>query len=534
MVACQAADDDAQFRATYTTNVTLSGGDDGGPICEPDQIFNVNERRSLFETHEVALSAFTMPAVLTAMSTNSGLVSNPPVEHDQLIDIYNTAPGLGMGQHCDDDVAFTGGPGINGYPLQCPRAEGGQIGNVTEWFPIAAVNRFDLAPQDGSNCGEARLVLANSVPIGPGRFFTIFEAQVPNPNPECGIDACAPVQEFWANLTNIDDPVVRGEELEMAFLDGHPDLLAAGFPPFVRQQAFTFGTGQVRTNNFDQGPWTLREFKAIAVKPDIKVEPIDPKEGVFGAQGGAIPVPGPSGLLRFVEVAVAANPFGELWDDTNTLPTNTTCQKGIVNTVGNLMNDNPNLMAVDVPPECLAAESPTGFANEYDDHLANGSIGPLSLTAAIQAEILANDPSSTLTPTDIARRAVFAGACMGCHQLSNFGANNNLGNGVSAPQSLGFVHTSEFSQENCGDGDVQCFVISNALKDSFLPHRKSVMDTYLNGGPCCEDNDGPDIGPAPTPVPIEEVDAEALMEAEAEAEATAPPSIGGAKSARAH
>ncbi len=525
LAACQTADDDLQFRSTYTTNVTLDGGDDGGPSCEPDQIFNVNERRSLFETHEEALTAFSMNAILTAMAVNGGLTPQSSLVHDQFIDIYNSAPGLGLGQHCDDDVDFAGNDGLNGYPLLCDRAEGGQIGNMNEWFPIAAVNRFDLAPSDGSNCGEARLVLANDFPIGPGRFFTIFEAQVPNPNPECGIDACAPVQEFWANLTNIDDPVVRGQELEMAFLDGHPDLAAAGFPPFVRHQAYTFGAGQIRTNNFNQGPWTLREFKTIAIKPPV----VGPVKGGLEA---AIPAPGPAPLplMRVVEVAVAANPFGQLWNDTISLPESKLCQKAIVNTVEHLMNDNPNLMAVDVPAECLAAESPDNSIMEYLNHLNAGSG---ALATSIQSEILNVDPSSTLTPANIAQRALFAGGCIGCHQRSNF---DNLGNGVTAPSSLGFVHTHEsaFLQENCGDGDVQCFRISNALKNSFLPHRKSVMDTYLNGGPCCVDNDGPVVDAEPIGIEPAAVDAEALLEQEKQAEAALPDTIGGVKAVRAH
>jgi len=512
LAACQTSDDELQFRSSYTTNVTLggseSGSDDGGPSCDPDEIFDVNERRSLFETHEDALTAFTMEEVLTSIASNSGLLPEPAVTHDQFMDIYNEAPGLGLGQHCDDDVDFSGGTGLNGYPLQCDRNEGNQIGNMAEWFPIAVVNRFDLAPSDGSNCGEARIVMANRREIFPDRMFTIFEAKVPNPNPECGIDACAPVQEFWASLTHIDDPVERGDELRQAFLDGHPDLLAAGFQPFVRHQAYTFGAGQIRTNNFHEFPWTLREFKTIPVeKPVIGGGLV--KGGVLG--------PSPQGLLRLVEVPVAANPFGQLWDDTVSLPQSSLCHKALVDTVPSLMNDNPNLMGVSLPVECLAAESPDNSTMEYATFLNN--TGPLH--DDIQSAILSVDPASVLTPDHIARRALFAGGCIGCHQRSNFGLNDDLGNGVSTPNSLGFVHTHEVNQEDCGDGDVQCFQISDALKDSFLPHRKSVMDTYLNGGPCCQDDGGVDIGPSPEPVPIpfEEVDVAQMLEDESVAKA---------------
>ncbi len=524
--ACQSMDDTNAFRSTYTTNVTLTAGDSGGPSCEPEKPVDVDPRRSLFETHEEALTHLTMEAALEAVAVNAGLLSQPAVTHDQLIDTYATGPGLGLGAHCDDALAFDGTPGLNGYPHACPRAESGQLGNLDDWFPIAAVNRFDLAPADGANCGEARLVLANNA---QNRMFTIFEAKVPNPDPACGIDACAPVQQFWASLTDIDDPALRAEELRMAYLDGHPDLLAAGVGPFLNKNNLTFGAGQIRTNNFDQFPWTLREFKAIAVKQETKGNP----QQELGPSGGSA-----VGLLRMVPVPVAANPFGQLWTDTIALPSSGVCHPALVDTVQHLMTDDPNLMAVDVPLACLAAESPDAAVQQYHLRLAAGSSGPGSLTQAIQDEIDALDPSSGLTPANIARRAAFAGGCIGCHQQTN-GAN--LGGGVIAPSSAGFVHTREFQFEDCGNGDPSCFFISQALKSSFLPHRESVMETYLNGGPCCEGDPSTDPSePADPVIPAEpmdeeDVDAEAFMEAEAEHEAQgAQSTIAGAPIGRSH
>lgn len=513
-------DDLGSHRATYGTGVTI-GDDDGGPTCEPVEFFDVNARRSLFETHEGALSAFSMHEVLDAMATNSGISANPAALHDQLMDTFDVAPGVTGGAHCDDDVAFDGTSGLNGYPLQCPRAEHQQVGNIDDWFPIAAVNRFDLAPSDGSNCGEARLVFANRAPIGPGRNFIIFEAKVPNPDPGCGIDACAPVQEFWAELTHQDNPFKRGEILRAAFLDGHPGLEKEGFGPFVNVAAFSFGGGQVRTNSFNQGPWTLREFKTVALFDGAK----DDLSAELGATS-----------LEFVPVPVAANPFGELWDASTTQPHSKECAQALVATVESLMPDDPNLMGVDVPTACLAAESPDTSVMNYAQQLGSGG----SIAGAIAKQIDQLDPSSGLTPTHIARRALFAGGCIGCHQQSNGGSNNDLGNGVQTPNSLGFVHTHEVLQEDCGDGDGNCFRISSGLKDSFLPHRKAVMDAFLNDGPCCE---GPvdilPVDPIPTlpvePIPVELLDVDALLEAESVAQQDASPvTVAGQSTRRAH
>jgi hypothetical protein len=508
-----------QHRSTYGTGVTI-GDDDGGPSCEPVEFFDVNARRSLFETHEGALSAFSMHEVLSAIATNSGLSANPAALHDQLMDTFDIAPGVSNGAHCDDDIAFDGSPGLNGYPLQCPRAEHQQVGNIDEWFPIAAVNRFDLAPSDGSNCGEARLVFANRAPIGPGRSFIIFEAKVPNPDPGCGIDACAPVQEFWADLTHQDNPFKRGELLRAAFLDGHPGLEKEGFGAFVNTAAFGFGGGQVRTNSFNQGPWTLREFKTVALFDGAKE---------LAAEAGAT-------ALQFVPVPVAANPFGELWDESTVQPHSKECAQALLATVENLMTDDPNLMGVAMPTICLAAESPSSSLMNYPSQLVDNGL----LAGAIEKRIQQVDPDSGLDATHIARRALFAGGCIGCHQLSNGGQNNDLGNAVDAPTSLGFVHTHEAVQEDCGDGDSSCFLISSGLKETFLPHRKAVMDAFLNDGPCCESPIGIlPVDPIPTlpvePIPVEALDVNALLEAEAvEQQSAAPLTVAGQSTHRAH
>lgn len=528
LTGCADGRESASALRGYTTNVTL-GDDSGGSNCEePTEKVDVNPRRSLFETSEAALAQLSMEGVLTGMATDAGLTPQPEFTHDQFVDTYNEAPSLGLGQHCDDSTAFDGEPGINGYPYQaCPRAEGNQIGNLDAWRPIAAVNRFDLAPSDGSHCGEARLVFANNE---GNRFFTIFEAQIPNPDPSCGIDACEPVQRFWADLS--ENPDKRAQELEAAFVSGHAGLLADGFGPFMSQRNMTFGTGQIRTNNFDQGPWSLREFKAVAV-------PAPPGNGA-----GSLTKPFVPDLLRMVEIPVAANPFGPLWNDTfvddngNPLPFAETCQDALVETVQHLMTDDLNLMAVSVPPECLAAESPNRQVMNYGAELLSGTSpkDPDSLQARIQAEILSIDPSSTLEPIHIARRAEFAGGCIGCHVRSG-GAD--LGNGVTgvAPS---FVHTLEFpGQSGCGDGDAPCFGVSAAVRDVFLPHREAVMEQFLNNGPCCD----PDtITPIAVAEPIAmdatelaDIDIAALMDAEALQESLASPvTVSGASTRRSH
>ncbi len=447
---------------------TDTGMDTDAEVCDAPVL---DPRRSLIETNQTVLAPVGMRALLGRIASNAGLSSNPVATHDQLMDTYNDAAGATFGgaPHCDDEL--TGGaPSLNGYPLACPRAEGGQVGNIDSWFAIAAVNRLDLADAGGAHCGEQRIIMANDEPIGPGRMFVIFEAQIPNPEPGCA-DACRPIAEFWGSLSEEDDPNVRRQRLLQAFIIGNePGLSAAGFGPFMTGENFTFGTGQVRTNNFDQFPWTLREFKFVA-------QPV-----------------GGSTLLTSVPVPVAANPHGELWNDNVVLPAGQACRDAFVSAVGGLMTDDPNTMALGVPVPCLAGESRDDIDADYPFHLAQASV---SYRDEIQTAILDEDPLSALTPDDIAHRAQFAGACIGCHQQSN---NADLGDGITAPPSLGFVHVHENLTENCGDGTT-CFRISPAMTDSFLPFRQSVLQGVLEtcpdacGTPSSDGSSGGGVSP---------------------------------------
>ncbi|MEY2930601.1 MAG: hypothetical protein RL033_1350, partial [Pseudomonadota bacterium] len=181
-----------------------------------------NARRGVIETSLDALTGFSLRGTLDAALRNSGASSSGVTStqaYHAIIDSYSTA-ALGRdpdAPHCDDE-STNGEPSLNGFPLRCPRQESEQFANLDSWTPLAVVSRLDLAPADGANCGQQRMIFGNDSPIGNGRMFIIIEAEVPNPNPECGIDACRPIAEFWSALTNVDDPLERGERLAEAFL----------------------------------------------------------------------------------------------------------------------------------------------------------------------------------------------------------------------------------------------------------------------------------------------------------------------------
>ncbi len=466
------------FRGGFPTTSTTSGAsatsdggdfgeesDVGGFIFEPDfgggpgpgttvevppnacvPLSLLDERRSLIETNTELLAPFGLRRALDRIAINGGLASAPTSTHDMLIDASNDTASAALANvpHCDD-VLTDGSPSLNGFPLQCPRIEGQQIGNIDEWFPIAMVNRLDLAPADGAHCGEQRIIYANN---SQGRMFIILEAQIPNPSPECGVAACRPIAQMWAELSEIDSVATRRQILGRAFFSEHAPLAAAGFPPFMRAQHMSFGTGQLRTNNFDQFPWDLKEFKLIE---------------------------GPGSRLVAEQVPVTSNPFGPLLNDSFAHPLGAMCRAAFIDAIDGLVTDDLSLMGLDMPAECLAAESLDEFDNLYDFQIGLGS---QAFRDAIEAR--AAQLGNPLTAAQVGARAGFAGSCIGCHQ-QQVGAD--LGNGITGPFSQGFVHVDEFSTQSCGQTGGQCFAISAALEDHFLPSRHQVVLDLLAGCP---------------------------------------------------
>ena len=405
-------------------------------------------RRTVMETSQAALSGITLRGALDAALSNAGVSNVGAIDvYHALIDSYNAAPGFDDSlRHCDDEET-NGSPSINGFPLACPRLEGQLFNNLDNWFPMAFVNRLDLAPTDGSNCGQQRIIFGNN---DGGRMFIIMEAQIPNPQPECGVSACLPLAEFWESLGTVDDPFLRGQLLTDAFLFNGTGPIA----PFMNARNLGPEGGQIRTNNFNDFQWTLREFQ-LQPAPEV------------------LPVP----------VSVGEAPNGDLWNDNSLSPRGAQCRTSFLEAIPNLLSDNLATLGFPVAEECEDAESPNdGFRQDYSSHLSFGS-------GAFQSDIEAVISGTGLSASDVANRARFAGSCMGCH-IESSGAF--LGN-INAPFSSDFVHVSEQATEPCDGGT--CFGISEALRTVFLPHRINVQRNFLESGSVCF------VDPPPPPFP---------------------------------
>ncbi len=395
--------------------------------------------RVLLESNVDAVGGVSLTSAFKALAANGGHNGDPNLLFQQIYDSYASADQAVLPDaiHCGDETT-DGVSTLNGYPIDCNRNEAQHVNDMGSFFATAFVNRIDLAPTNGAHCGQQRMIFASN---SGGRAFMIMEAQIPNPAPELGVDGCLPLAQFWMDQNNEPNAKIRGQRLAQAFLHGGvKGLEEFGFGAFLTAENLTVGSGQIRTNQFDSDPWTLREFK-LALDGDA---------------------------LRAVPFPVAESPNGALWNEKSGLPQGEACRESFLTALDGVLTDNMNAMSFVVDSACKDAESRNDFSQDYANQLTPGFRDLLEQKLA--------SVGSKLSATDIANRARFSGSCIGCH---NEASGSFLGNGVTAPFSNDFPQVSEFPQQ-CADGETgSCFSTSNALNTVFLPARLMAMSNLL-------------------------------------------------------
>jgi hypothetical protein len=423
------------------------------PFCPPPD--GTRPDATLVNTDPFVLSRFALGRVYKQLVALSGAGTSPTALYQQMWDTLDqgAAAKFPAAPHCDDAAP----PSINGFPIDCPRPEVVLKNSPTSSFvPVALFNRFDLAPADGSHCGEYRIVYAMRSGAA-GRNFIIFEGILPNPKPECGLEECRPVVKFWENLASHDPATAAGQAaladgLEAFYFKGLP-----GFSPVVHPEHYgaTGGGGgygqksggQIRTNMFvDFRQWQLREFHLVQ------------KRGF------------PASVLELEPVTVKTNPFHEMFNVLEPAPDPRApaFRATFPGQAGPLANDNVNLLSMNIKDVYNAGQSTAQApAEHYEFQLQLGAL-PNPFSTAIDAQ-LAFVGRPDLTARDVARRATTQ-SCAGCHELSN---NQPLGGIVNPkwPPSRRFVHVDEAS------------FLSKALWCTFLPHRKGILDGFAASPP---------------------------------------------------
>ncbi len=350
---------------------------------------------------------------------------------------------------------------INAEDLLDPDTPDGMI-------PVGLFNRFDLAPADGSNCGEYRIVYAKKSSGGLDRMTMIFEAKVRNPNPDQGLAGCAPITDFWAERSNDTDSTQTVTALEKFYYEGLP-----GIEPVVRAENYGLPLGQLRVNLFktpnpSQVKWVLREFLVN-----------------FNQNGQAIFKPEP----------IDDSPIAALFGDATELPDGFDVadqaefrDSFLGQSLCNLVN--PDRINDSVTPEDIINGISAAYDPKFND-FESISQDPTDEPAAntdeqlrglVQTRLDSMNELSGVSSEQLMNRAGTM-TCGGCHQFS---ANKDLGNGAVWPDSLGFVHIDEGGN------------LSPLLTDVFLPKRIQIAQSFKENRQAFHQSAAPCLGVAAT------------------------------------
>jgi hypothetical protein len=479
----------------------------------------IDPRRSLAVTDDAILASFSLKAVMDQLVTQakvSGLTSLKLYQQWWSTAVTCPPPN----------------PRIAQFGYQCPRAEGQQAtenpfatpATDASYVPIGLFNRFDLAPANGADCGEYRIIFArrSGFTNPTDRNLIIFEAVLPNPTPAQGLKGCTAVAQFWAGLTQVNDVHQRAAQLQNFYFKG-----LTGFEPVVHVNHYgANGKGQIRTNQFMQFNWMLREFKltrtagTIEILPaTVKVNPFGPlfsptatesqKAALNSALVAAVPTLAVNNINTFIWTPSDA--FNASQSDQQSIESNYSAQfasggggggSGSGGSDGGTSggSDGGTIVGFDggiggIHDLGLGGGEPDGggvhdlgFGGGRDLAIGGGgfdggtgggtdggtggggggSTDPLRTALAAKLKSI----GSKLGPDDIVARAQ-ALSCAGCHELSN-GAN--LGGGITWPSSLTFTQVSE--QTEAGPDGAR-HLVSSALSNVFLPHRAAVLTNFL-------------------------------------------------------
>jgi len=412
-------------------------------------VVTVVENRSLAVTDVAVLGAFSFQEILSQLITQAGVTGQTPL---QLFRAWVATNNV-----CSEVIGGTTVPnGFNGFPFSCrPNEEARDqepFAGSGEYKVTGLFNRFDLAPANGADCGEYRIVVSRSEVDPVTRKSLIFEAKLPNPQPASGLEGCRPVAQFWADLSGVASSTERATRLRNFYLTGLP-----GFAPVVHINHFQRlpGSGRVRTNSFlGGGPWSLREY-------------------------GLRRVCNPGCSLAFLQQPTGDNPFWALSGSPTGHPLATSFQDWFIGSLqagqGLLAND-VNRLIMNTPEQFLMGESqlpenigaPTPPPRNLADELSPEFAG------RIQTRLAALGVA--LTPAQLINRADST-TCTGCHRSAN---GDDVGFAAPFPNALPFRQTEKLTTAG-PDGDR--FRMSDALLNVFLPFRKANLEQFLNQPP---------------------------------------------------
>ena len=437
----------------------------------------LNRYLSIFVSDVDTVNQIKFSEVMDKLVSQSGdaLLTKQILFH-QWWDAAGQRPGLGLGPHCDDVTAPTPEPGIstftsvsmlNDFPYRCPRLEQDEAvsdpftndveANPNAYSAIAFSNRFDLVSPP-NDCGEYRIVFARNSGRQDllNRNLIIFEARVPNPKPSDGLNGCRPILEFWHGLSDTSiSAAERGRRLHDFYLNGLP---GSNVGPIVDVAHYTFGTGQIRSNQFMLNDkdirlptppfdWTLREFKTFLNNGTLSIIPdsvkTNPGNSLFVVGSNDVRIASLNQDIRaqMKNILGAAGP-GNGVDDVNSIGFQTMGQG-----VNSFESDESHPDLGDVVAAYTSA--PGGKENPVIQSNIKASLTLLQ---------------SPLTTLNVANR-LRTQTCAGCHEFSN--NDNQLGGKAIWPNKTKGDATHPampFTQESEKTSDLQSAIVGGGKR----------------------------------------------------------------------
>lgn len=450
-------------------------GEASAPCPEP-----CHPLRSLVATDVEILKRFKFEDVMERLACPPDAGCDPKEARGRALALFRqwwdtqNADGPGPGPKCR--------PELFGFPYQCPRKEGEQASYPdpfsdepagSRYIAIGLFNRIDLADREGRDCGEYRVVFARSSGMTDdnSRLLINFEGVLPNPEPARALAGCKPIAEFWYRLSHAeyDDEARRADALHGFYFRGLP-----GFLPVIHADSFGgrrclpnvrhCATGQIRTNQFMQPPWVLREFRLV-------------RDAATHA-------------ARVLPTTVNDNPYGDLFTK-KPIPWSPEFREAFLASVSTLARKNLANLCYGNADDCghspasfNAAESNTrkNDVNDYPERLKRDP----DFAARIERRLAGTPVTSA---EHLVNRALVL-SCAGCHELSYTDRKRDLGGGVVWPDKkprdkssttsrFDFVHVSEQIQVGTGRPNSTRYATSGVV-DELVKHRREKLGYVLS------------------------------------------------------
>ena len=448
--------------------------------CEAEALITSDGPALVFKNLNALQSHLPFSAALSALSLSNGGAGTSTEQEAIIQSMIDTFSETQMVNSISNTVID-----IQPRPQEANMNAGSFI---SQMIPLAAFNRLDLAANDGSNCGEQRITYALGSPTNNqfgngifGQFTIIFEARYPNPlldpvnignnnGPTGDISDCLPVAQFWENLVTMNDDNDRAIALSEFFFTGHTLPSGIFLPPVVTFANYQSPMGQIRTNQFVDSPWELREFRTDITTGSVTLIP-DTNKG---------------------------NPVTALYDANSAFSgANPTLRQNFLAEISAQMDSllAPEINGLTAPEEILTSFEPafgeafSGFTSQSQGSLDNPSVQATQdvrslISAEINARLGNTIPASSTVNEDQILNRIGAMTCGGCHQFSG-GAEITASVDWPFLGPVGaFVHVRDTGGSEAA--------LSTGLTGTFLPLRRQfLLDTWLCAEPtgCVDDDD---------------------------------------------